>query len=266
MILHLYNAPQSTCSQRVRFVLHEKGLPFTETLLDLFRGDQLEPDYLKLNPNGVVPTLMVDGRPIIDSSVIMEYLDEVHRDDPALVPEDPLDRSDMRSLMRFFDEVPTPAVRVPSYNVVFKRHFSAMSEEEFRAHAESKPLRKDFLLAMGREGFSDAEVDKAYERLKRAVQRMARALKGGGPWLLGGRLTLADVAVLPVIVRMEDLGLGHFWAEQPRVSAGLDELKLRPAFEQTFYPGTLVSEKYPDLGLPGIARPGREAVQSLSGP
>jgi glutathione S-transferase len=61
MAFMLYNAPQSTCSQRVRFVLNAKGLPFAETKLDLLAGDQLQPDYLKLNPNGVVPTLLHAG-------------------------------------------------------------------------------------------------------------------------------------------------------------------------------------------------------------
>ena len=72
--LVLYNAPQSTCSQRVRFTLHEKGLAFSEIKLDLFSGDQLRPEYLKINPNGVVPSLVHDGRVIIDSAVILEYL------------------------------------------------------------------------------------------------------------------------------------------------------------------------------------------------
>ena len=56
MAFTLYNAPQSTCSQRVRFVLNAKSLPFNEVKLNLLEGDQLKPDYLKLNPNGVVPT------------------------------------------------------------------------------------------------------------------------------------------------------------------------------------------------------------------
>ena len=75
--IELYNAPQSTCSQKVRLTLTEKELSFKEHRLKLFRGDQLEPEYLKLNPNGAVPTLIHDGTPIIDSSVIMEYLDDV---------------------------------------------------------------------------------------------------------------------------------------------------------------------------------------------
>jgi glutathione S-transferase len=76
MALELLNNPYSTCSQKVRLTLHEKGIPFTDTRLDFRKKEHLSPAYLKLNPNGVVPTLLHDGRPVIDSSVIMEYLDE----------------------------------------------------------------------------------------------------------------------------------------------------------------------------------------------
>src|SRR5712664_2893358 len=111
----LYNAPQSTCSQRVRFVLNAKGLPFEEKKLDLLAGDQLKPDYLALNPNGVVPTLDHDGSIAIDSSVIIEYLDEIAPAPASFTPRDPVARAHMRSLMRFIDEMPAAAVRVPTF-------------------------------------------------------------------------------------------------------------------------------------------------------
>ena len=59
----LYNAPQSTCSQKVRICLWEKNLEFTEQKLDLFRGDQLTPEYKKLNPNGVGGKKALQVRP-----------------------------------------------------------------------------------------------------------------------------------------------------------------------------------------------------------
>ncbi|MAF47383.1 MAG: glutathione S-transferase N-terminal domain-containing protein [Rhodospirillales bacterium] len=77
MALELYNFPASTCSQKVRLCLHEKGLAFTDRILLSSKGEHLTPEYLALNPNGVVPTLVHDGIPIVDSSVILEYLDEV---------------------------------------------------------------------------------------------------------------------------------------------------------------------------------------------
>jgi len=178
--LVLYNAPQSTCSQRVRFTLHEKNLVFSELKLDLFSGDQLRPDYLKINPNGVVPSLVHDGRVVIDSAVIIEYLNEVFPEPTPLVPHDAVLRAAMRSFIRYTDEVPTPAVRVPSYNLAFLPHFRDMPEADFIALAESKPLRKEFLLSMGRTGFPAPEMDKALERLRQAIVRMSETLRASG--------------------------------------------------------------------------------------
>jgi glutathione S-transferase len=247
--LVLFNAPQSTCSQRVRFVLQAKGLAFEERKLDLFAGDQIKPDYLAINPNGVVPSLIHDGRVVIDSSVIMEYLDEVFPTPERLVPEDPVVRAAMRALMRFIDEVPAAAIRMPSYNLAFLPAFQAMTEEEFRALAESKPLRKEFLLTMGRTGFSDAEMKTAMDRLARSVKRMDDAIRasGGGPFLLGKQITLADIAVMPVIVRLEDINLTSMWDQHPAVGTWLAAIQAHPAYAKTYYFGSLLTEKYPHL-------------------
>jgi glutathione S-transferase len=244
----LYNAPQSTCSQRVRFVLNAKGIPFDEVKLDLFSGDQLKPDYLKLNPNGVVPTIVDDGAVIVDSAVIMEYLDERHPEPSRLRPEGLVEIAHLRSLMRYIDEVPTPAVRIPSYNLAFLPHFQTMSEEAFLALAESKPLRKEFLLKMGRTGFSEEEMNGALDRLRRGVARMHDAIvSSGGPFMMGERLTLADIAVMPVIVRLDDINLTSMWDDRPEISRWFELIKAHPAFKPTYYFGALLTEKYPHL-------------------
>lgn len=244
----LYNAPQSTCSQRVRYVLHAKGLAFEEHRLDLFAGDQLRPEYLAINPNGVVPTLVHDGAPVIDSAVIVEYLEDIRGDVAPLRPRDPLAVAGMRAMMRFIDEVPTPAIRVPSYNLAFLPHFQSMSEAEFRALCDSKPLRREFLMRMGRTGFPQADMDEALGRLQRGIDRMAAWLDaGGGPWLAGRDLTLADISVMPVIVRMDDLGLGGMWDRAPAIGRWLDAIRATGAFAKTYYHGSLLTEKYPHL-------------------
>jgi glutathione S-transferase len=244
----LYNAPPSTCSQRVRFVLNAKKLPFDEVKLDLLAGDQLKPDYLKLNPNGVVPTLEHDHNVVIDSSVIIEYLDEVVPGPENFTPREPLERARMRALMRFIDEMPAAAVRVPTFNLAFLPHFQAMSEEEFVAFADSKPLRKEFMLTMGRKGFSDAEMTAALDRLQRTYVRMdAEIARSGGPWLMGQDPTLADIAVMPAIVRMADLGHGKMWQDLPRVGHWYDAIRAHPAFKPTYYAGSLLTERFPHL-------------------
>jgi glutathione S-transferase len=248
MALTLYNAPQSTCSQRVRFVLNAKGLPFAEHKLDLLAGDQLKPEYLALNPNGVVPTLKHDDNVVIDSAVIIEYLDEVAPEKAHFTPRDPVKRAAMRSLMRFIDEMPAAAVRVPTYNLAFLPRYAAMSDAEFIAHAESKPLRKEFLMAMGRTGFLQQEMDTSLSRLRRSYERMDESIKdNGGPWLLGKDITLADVSVMPALVRMADLGRAGDWADLPRVAKWYELIQAQAAFKPTYYPGSLLTERFPHL-------------------
>jgi glutathione S-transferase len=247
MAFTLYNAPQSTCSQRVRFVLNAKGLAFDEVKLNLLEGDQLKPDYLKLNPNGVVPTLDHDGAIVIDSTVITEYLDEVS---PAqgFTPQDPVARARMRTLMHYIDEMPAPAVRVPTFNLAFLPSFQKMSRDAFVAMAESKPLRKEFMMKMGQAGFPKAEMDDAFDRLRRTYERMEAEIgKSGGPWLLGKDITLADIAVMPALVRMDDLRMSAQWKDLPGVTRWYENIRSHPAFKPTYYHGSLLSERFPHL-------------------
>jgi len=79
-MLTLCHAGTSVCSIKSRLVMHETGLPLTSVELDLVRGKQLEPDYLKLNPAGGVPTLVHDGRVLVESSVIIDYLAQIATD------------------------------------------------------------------------------------------------------------------------------------------------------------------------------------------
>ena len=246
MAYKLYNAPQSTCSQRVRFVLNTKHLPFDEVKLNLLEGDQLKPDYLKLNPNGVVPTLDHDGAIVTDSMVITEYLDEVAPKD-SFTPEDPVKRARMRALMHYMDEMPAPAVRVPTFNLAFLPKFQAMSREAFAEMAESKPLRKEFMMTMGQTGFPKAEMDSALARLRRSYERMDVEIEAsGGPWLLGKDISLADVAAMPALVRMDDLGMAD-WQDLPRVVTWFDNIRADPAYAPTYYHGSLLSERFPHL-------------------
>jgi glutathione S-transferase len=241
----LYNAPQSTCSQKVRICLWEKCLEFSEVKLDLFKGDQLTAEYKQLNPNGVVPTLVHNDEVVTDSSVIIEYLDELHPE-VSLGPSDAAGRAHMREWLRFFEEVAAPAVRVPSYNRVFLRHFKSMTDEEFIAFGESKPLRKEFFLKMGRTGYGDDEVQQAENRLRLTVERMDGHLSDSRQWLLGD-YSLADICIAPVMVRMNDIGMQNLWSDLSAVTAWFARIQERTAIQQAFYFGSLLSEQYGNI-------------------
>ena len=245
-MLTLYNAAHSTCSQKVRICLAEKSLPFEDIKLDLGAGkDHLKPEYLKINPNGVVPTLVDDGDVIIDSSVICEYLDEKY---PAvrLTPDDLVQRAKMRAWMRYLEEVPTAAVRVPSFNAGFLPRYAGLDRAQFEAQqSDIRPLRKQFYRRMGPGGFKKEDVEASLEQLGNTCRRMNEAL-AGGPWLLGAQYSLADIIVAPLIDRMADLGYAGIWeAKYPRVTEWYQRMRARPAFQATFYPGARMSEFLP---------------------
>jgi len=235
-MIELYNSPVSTCSQKVRMALSEKNLPWTDCIILFARGDHLSDWYLELNPNGVVPTLVHDGKVIIDSSVINEYLDDVFPEQP-LRPSKPHELAQMRAWRQYIDEVPTAAIRYPSFNAFLVPMWSTMTDEQFRAFAERQPLRKHFYLKMGRTGFAKNEVDAAVEQLRQTVERMEGSLSQTR-WLANDMFTLADVSIMPSVVRMEDLGLAHLWTDLPRVGDWYRRLQQRRAFAQTYYPGT----------------------------
>jgi glutathione S-transferase len=245
-MLTLYNNAYSTCSQKVRLVLHEKGLDFADVQINFRKNEHLAPDYLKLNPNGVVPTLVHDGRPVVDSSVIMEYLDEAFPATP-MAPPDALGRAAMRAWMRYFEEVPTVAVRYPSFNQAFVRHFRELDDGALAGAAEARPLRKHFYQQMGRDGFALRDVRNALERFRATATRMDNALADGRPWLVGEQLTVADACVAPLFDRMDDLGLTWLWEAQPHTAAWLARFRARPCWARTFYAGTRLSSIYPDL-------------------
>src|SRR5438105_856713 len=102
-MLTLYDFGNSVCCQKVRITLVEKGLTWESRRVDLFKTEQYDPEYLKLNPKGVVPTLVHDGTPVIESTLICEYLDDTFPD-PPLVPKDPAERARMRLWSKFVDE------------------------------------------------------------------------------------------------------------------------------------------------------------------
>ncbi len=224
--------------------MHEKGLPFEGVVLDLGKKDQLRPAYLALNPNGVVPTLVDDGTPIIESSVICEYLDEKWPQ-PPLVPEDIVARARMRAWMHYIEEVAVPAIRVPSFNRALLYRFDGLDQTRFEAEQVNvRKVRKELFQRMGSpRGFSREQVNRALAELGETCRRMDEAVTKRGPWLMGEQFTLADVMVMPSIDRLNDLGLSNVWeGKYPGVSAWYARLQARPSFRATYYPGTRVSE------------------------
>lgn len=240
-MFELYQSDYSTCSQKVRLAFAEKGLTFTDHQISFRSGDHLTPQYLELNPNGVVPTLIHDGGVVIESSVIVEYLDEV-QPDPPLSPDNLLLRAKMRAWLRFIEEVPTVAIRYPSFQKIFVQHFSGMNQEDFDEAARKRPLRTKFYREMGLDGFDEDVYRDSLDRLRKTCERMETALQDG-PWLIGEMYSLADICVTPTIDRMDDLGMAEIWSDLPGVTDWWRRIRERPNYAAAYYPGSRVTER-----------------------
>ena len=229
--LELYHGLPSTCSKKVRLVLYEKGIPFHSHLMDLRKFEQHRPEYLRLNPNGVVPTLVHDGRAIVESSVIMEYLDDAFPKTP-LRPKDPLGRAAVRQWMKFSDDVAYQAVYAPTWMILNReamKNLSAAEREQVLARIPSEDRRKRWQ-DVTTNGFPHEVLEAAAEKMRFCLARCETALSQS-PWLAGAQLSLADYAVLPFIDRIRNLR--PEWLEPPlypHLNGWYARLKLRPAF------------------------------------
>ena len=137
-MLFLYHGATSVCAAKVRLVLAEKTLPWEGEVLDLQRGDQHRPDYRKLNPNSVVPTLVHDGRVVIESTLIIEYLDEAFAD-PPLMPADPYQRAIARLWMKKIDDYLHAACSTVTFAIAFRKFLLKKTPEELTADPTALP-------------------------------------------------------------------------------------------------------------------------------
>lgn len=243
-MLKLLNAPVSVCSQKVRLALYEKELPFENTEVNLRDREHLAPAYLALNPNGVVPTLLHDDVAIIDSSVILEYLEEVFPE-VQLGESTPAGRAALRAWLRFLEEMPTAAVRVPTFAHALGRPLKALSAEQVRANADARTVRRAFYREMGH-GFTEEKYQEALDRLDQTLERMEKALSTH-EWLMPRGFSLVDICAIPIIDRMEDLGLAGMWADRPGVTRWWAVAKQRPSYAETYVKGARLSDMMDDV-------------------
>lgn len=217
----LYHGDISTCSQKVRITLAEKGLAWTSHHLNLRKSEQHRPDYLKLNPNGVVPTLIVDKVPIIESSVIIQYLDELVPD-PPLRPVDPLGRAKMQLWMKRLDEYIHAFTGVLSSAIAFR--FEDGHETQIKTMIDpAKRARKMESFQKGVEAPLFRSALAGYDKLLDDME-LAIAEDGG---LAGGVYSLADISYLPYAARLHHLNLSGLFTARPALTDWYDRLAAR---------------------------------------
>ncbi len=231
-MLDLYHHGSSVCAAKVRIVLAEKGIEWKGHYIDILKGDQFDPDYMKLNPKAVVPTLVHDGRVILESTVICEYLDEVFPE-PALKPADPVARATMRLWTKAIDEVMHPACAEITFASSHRHIVNRLGPEGVAKFLNSTPpqsvtpqwheRKKEIVL----NGFNAPGVDRKFRIYDGYLQKIEDALKDT-QWLAGDSLSLADIGMLPYVNRLAMLSMSEMWTQKrPRLTDWFNRLMAR---------------------------------------
>jgi glutathione S-transferase len=140
MMLELYHNINSVCAQKVRIALYEKNQHAKEHLLKL-QGDQNDPAYLKLNPNGVVPTLVHDGNVITESSLILYYVEDAFPN-PPLMPDAAVARHRVRLYNKLIDEYVHNSCTIITFATAFRQRFLEVPREQWLAEINKAPLKR----------------------------------------------------------------------------------------------------------------------------
>ena len=230
-MLELYHHGTSVCAAKPRIVLAEKRLAWTGRYIDTMKGDQFSPEYRKLNPKHVVPTLVHDGNVIRESTVICEYLDDVFPEVP-LKPASAIGRAAMRMWTKRIDEEIHPvtsAITFPfSHRHAILANGPAVAE---RFINEAVPEQREERRQMLARGIEDPVTQAALRIFDRLLSDMELQLERT-TWLAGEEFTLAETAVISYVNRLDMLQFSGLWIEaRPRVTDWFARVKKRPSFE-----------------------------------
>ena len=230
-MLTLYHGRTSVCAIKARIMLAEKGLEWQGRLLTL-RGDQFDPAYLELNPNAVVPTLVHDDKVIIESSVILYYLDDAFPE-PSLMPKAPVERSRVYLTNKLIDEYVHDSCTTLTFATANRANTLKMSREAFEAELAKTPntKRREIKRQVAEHGLDAPYVIDAVKHHLKLLDRIETAMESGR-YIAGDSYSIADIAATPYIWRLEQLRLSSMWNNRPGVAGWYERIRARPSFDK----------------------------------
>lgn len=239
-MLELYYFHDATCGIKARMALFEKGVEFTPRVLD--RYELATPEYLAINPKGLVPTLVHDGEILYESTVICLYVDDAF-DGPALKPAAALDRARMYTWLKDIDEQYFKGIGSTTFALALRKqildkyptagkleaYFASIRIDEYRQRRRS-------IVAKGVEA---PEAQAGIRALDDMLHRLEAELSRS-PFAAGPDYTLADACLTPFTMRLEILGLENMWAKRPNVARWWQAIKDRDSYRR------LLEESFPE--------------------
>lgn len=197
----LYGYFRSSASWRVRIALHLKEQSYKQHSLHLRNGEQRRPDYLTINPQGLVPSLVLtNGTKLTQSLAIIEYLDEVFPD-PPLLGSDPIQRAKVRAAAQIIA-------------------------------CDTHPIQNLKILDRVRSiGDDNISFKWAQQTIREGINSFSAAISHGtGPFCFGGQLSLADLCLIPQLANARRFGADYAIGRIPDIENACMALK---AFQDT---------------------------------
>jgi len=204
-MITLYDYWRSSAAYRVRIGLNLLGLPYVSVPVDLVKGAQTSAENLARNPQGLVPTLEIDGLTLTQSLSILEYLDEVHGAD--FLPPDAPGRARTRALAYAIAMETAPVCNLSVRSYAAAHSNGGVTVESWQNHFITKGLMAfEAMLGHPKTGFS-----------------------GGGRFCHGDSVTLPDICLIPQVYNARRIGLDL--ATLPRISAIVTSLETLAAVQ-----------------------------------
>ena len=229
--LHLYHTGRSNCSARVRLLILEKRLPWVSHHIDLYSRANISAEYFGINPKGVVPTLVHDGRVVVESNDILSYIEEQFPQ-PCFTPAIPENVQVMNNWLKRSGDIHIPGIKTYAYARVNAALVVKTPEEV----ARYRELQKDpELLAFHAKhdlpgsSFSDQDVNDAAALLTEALTDMEKAITSDG-WLAGAAYSLADISWAPTYATLSRAGFPL--EEFPQITQWYERILRRDAAQR----------------------------------
>jgi glutathione S-transferase/GST-like protein len=254
-VIDVYHWEPNAHQAKPIIALYEKGVEFASHFVELLDFEQVSPAYLAVNPEGIVPVMVHDGRLITESTAMCEYIDQALLG-PPLRPDDPQQRWRMRWWCKFMDNFFSPSLSMRGWKVFMgpmARRKSPEEIERFLARIPVKEMRNCWATAIY-DTFTEAQLAESRRRVTVGIERMEGAL-AKTPYLAGPTYSLADICAFATVYA---LPLSHpdqsNESRTPHIWEWLKRIHARPAMDKTFALSRRFSDRVREmrqkLGLP----------------
>ena len=226
-MLELYHYEPTTNSGEVLILLKEKGIDFVSRYVDVLAFEQLDPEFLKVNPQGQVPVLVHDRKVVTETGFILQYLEATFHT-PSFTPHDAKGRYWVNVWIKYVNEYLAPA----AWKLGLGRDGGRRDPAVGREALARAPLERQqgWDKALGGQSAADLEIARALLPTRLAHVEAALAAH---EWLAGEHYSIADIAVFPTLAALPGLvpDLVNETAA-PKAMAWLERVRARPPVQE----------------------------------